>query len=330
METAGVYETVQLVRVTDSGVEKFFQISGKGVRSSGIVAKEMMKLMAIMAKNVRKKSYRKGEICLEDMMGAAATVHAISINKENITNFINYANDNQVQYSIIDTGKTDRELIAYPGSNDKVIEQYVYRNRENVTYTSILGETRQSTLRQINVNDHSYVRLYKDNIVAVDRNSQYIRVKMGTQDNPMYADMSVENIKIGNDKNYYISVRGGDVFTCYTLSGTQELKGIQMTNMMKEYQNREEEKLRYSVKHLSSCKEKRKMEYMNEPLKYKEIITSMIWNEQYGNNKRVVSFFSGDNRKTMFASDKRSSDINIADKLNKAALQIQKKRLQNG
>lgn len=329
METAGINETAQIVMVTDHGVEKFFLVSGKGLKASGMIAKEMVKLMAIMAKNIRKGLCHKGEISLEDTMNVASltgdTVHAISMDKEDVNKFITYANNNQVQYSVVDTGKADTELIAYTGSNDKVIEQYVHSNREKVAYTSIWEESRQSTLDQINVNDNSYVRLYKDNIVATDRNLRYVRVKMGSQDNPIYADMPAENIKIDSDKNYYISVRENDIFTCYTIRGTQKLNGVLMTNTMKEYQHREEEALRYSLKQLSSCPAKQKMEYMSNPLQYKKTINSIRMKEQYGDSKRVVSFFYGSNRKTMYVSDKSSSGINTAKKLKKTALQKNKR-----
>lgn len=200
MEAAGVNETMQIVRVTENGAERVFRISGKVLGTSGSIAKNITKVIAVIVKNARKKSLQNGEAYLNDMMNTASMtedkVHAILMN-ENIKerDFINYANRNKLQYSIVDVG-SDTVVVAYPGSQDKVIEEYVKNNRPNVKYTSIVGEVEDKTFDQINVNNKEQVKLYEDNIVAVDRNSQYVRVKLGTQSNPLYADMPAYNIKL--------------------------------------------------------------------------------------------------------------------------------------
>lgn len=327
MEAAGVNETMQIVRVTENGAERFFRISGKVLGTSGSIAKNITKVIAVIVKNARKKSLQNGEAYLNDMMNTASMtedkVHAILMN-ENIKerDFINYANRNKLQYSIVDVG-SDTVVVTYPGSQDKVIEEYVKNNRPNVKYTSIVGEVEDKTFDQINVNNKEQVKLYEDNIVAVDRNSQYVRVKLGTQSNPLYADMPAYNIKAGRDKSYYISAKRDDMFNCYTLDGTWRITGMQMTQLMRDYQNSEEQELRSAIKKLS-CPANQKNEFMNEPLKYKNIINSMRWKEQYGSSKRVVSFFNGYNKKTMVSTGKHNATI-VHSAAVKKAVQMKKR-----
>ncbi len=57
-------------------------------------------------------------------------------------------------------------------------------------------------------------------------------------------------------------------------------------------------------------KSKKMSEFMNEPLKYKNIINSMRWKEQYGSSKRVVSFFlMAITKKTMVSTGKHNATI---------------------
>lgn len=321
VEAAGVNETMQIVRVTENGTESFFRISGKVLGTSSSIAKNITKVIAVIVKNARKKSLQNGEAYLNDMMNTASMtgekVHAILMNK-NIKerDFIDYANRNKLQYSIVDVG-SDTVVAVYPGSQDKVIEEYVKNNRPNVTYTSIVGEVEDKTFDQINVNNKEKVKLYEGNIVAVDRNLQYVRVKLGTQSNPLYADMPAYNIKAGRDKSYYISAKRDDMFNCYTLDGARCITGMQMTQLMRDYQNSEEQELRSAIKKLS-CPANQKNEFINDPLKYKNIINSMKWKEQYGSSKRVVSFFNGYNIKTMVSTGKHNASIAYSDAVKKA------------
>lgn len=305
MESSGLDETIQLVRVVEGGREKFFEISGDVLRTTGSITKNVSKIIALMIKNAKQKIDNANEKHLINLMNDAAAkrdmVYAVEIKDPKMNEFADFAKLNGMNYSVLknfqeNSGKT---IVAYTGLSEGYMTEFVEQHREDVTYTSVMTISDGTSLRQINMSDKSYISVANEDIVAVDRKSQYVRVKLGTVDAPMYADIPANTVLRGrNEGEILIGLRNTDVCMCYTRSEQQRLSGSQLAKKMLIYEEKETAELKNCIYNLK-CSINEKNELLRNPIAKKSKIKDMYRKEQYGTSGRVVSFFNGANKKTI-------------------------------
>ena len=297
METAGLNETMQIVKVTQEGTEKFFAVSGKALKTTGSIAVNMAKIMALVYKGGKKIFGNNAERPMGELVNTAAgrgeNIHVASIDKSEMKKFEKYADSNGLKYSVIDLGKNDVQ-IAYMESDGKKMTDFADNaGKGHVRFTSLMTVAQSNTMQQINVQNNSYAKINSADIVAVDRQSQLVRVRVGAPNEMMYADVPAKAVKNHNG-NMFLELKPTDTCTCYIKSGQYRVQGPAVSQAINKYKLNESNYLKAVINEFP-CSQKKKSELLRDPLANKKEITKMSRDFKYGTgqNGRVVYFSNG-------------------------------------
>jgi len=132
MEMTGVAEAAQFINVSINGAETILKLTGSFVHFTGHEIKQLISfLVARHMENIHNKDLKPGEVKLADLMKKCSQnkeqLGCIQIDERLKDEFIQYCNDNKLNYSfLVDVNKNDTCIEAvYRGSQAVAIEPFL-------------------------------------------------------------------------------------------------------------------------------------------------------------------------------------------------------------
>lgn len=313
MEAEGINETMQIVRVTENGAEKFFSVSGNTLRLSKNIVTDLAKVMALIYRKARRGSQMHGEKDISMLMKSGTVLHSIRIPSSAADGFEAFAGQNNISYSVIDSSG-GKLTIVYPDSEDSRIKNYSNSHSDyHLEYTSLLSMAQRTNAREINVMDDYYIDISEGDIASVDRIRQAVWIRAGDRSSDTYALIPAKDLRRaqhGSKKEYSVRLRRNAGYICSQggLVYSNEVPGSHVAQALITYQDKEKCALENRVKDLDIDIGKKSM-LLGNPLANKREINKLYREKQYGTNNRIVSFFNGTDKKNVVLGKNKSADI---------------------
>ncbi len=174
----GINETVQIVKVTYDGADRFFRVSGKALSTTKDLSLGMLKLFRCTCQMGLKAGIKADKKINESL---EYNSFALKVDKDNIDDFKNYMKANKLSYQMGPVDGMGNYNIFYKKKDTALVDFYASSNKSKVSYSTfsdVANEMPVSEIlknRKIDMQGQTAIEIDKSQIVS--RNKDTVRIK---------------------------------------------------------------------------------------------------------------------------------------------------------